>query len=114
MPAFSISVGMRLINLAREMEGEIELIGVRTSRHSARRRLRRMGGPGPRKADSARQRAHRSALFRKIWRELLDGEYERGAVILSGSAIAGAVLNSPICSRPAKSGALKFKGFYKI
>lgn len=113
--AFSISVGsMRLINLAREMEGEIELIARPHIRDILRVDASDAWTPekGPRKGPILLVNARTAprCSLKKIWQELLDGEYERGAVILSGSAIAAAVLNEPDMLPPGEIGCAQIQG----
>lgn len=98
--AFSISVGsLRLINLARELGGKLELISRPHLREILRLDVPDAWRPenGERKGKilliNARTVPRYSLLG--LWKELLNGDYERGAVVYTGDSIAAAVLNTP-------------------
>ncbi|MDO5309159.1 MAG: putative sugar nucleotidyl transferase [Planctomycetia bacterium] len=97
--AFSISVGsMRLLNLARRLGGEVELVVRPHLREILKQDVPDAWNPkkgerrGPILFVNARTAPRVSLL--DAWRTLTAGQYERGAIIYSGSSIAAAILNS--------------------
>ncbi len=97
--AFSISVGsIRLLNLVRELGCEIELIARPHLHDLLREDVPDTWRPekGERKGPVLLINARTAPRYRllQLWRELLAGDYERGAIVFAGSAIAAAVLKS--------------------
>ena len=98
--AFSISVGsMRLINIAKELGAQIELVARPHLRAVLRADVPESWSPdkGERKGPILliNARTVPECLLKGLWKELVSREYERGAVVFSGSSIAAAVLNTP-------------------
>lgn len=113
--AFSISVGsLRLLNLVNELGGEVELIARAHLRDVLRAdvptswRSNKGERKGPILMINART-APRYALL-DLWRELLRGEYERGAVVYCGDSVAAAVLNDPSALPPGEIGCSQIQG----
>lgn len=116
--AFSISVGsLRLLNLARELGGEIELVSRPHLREILRLDVPHAWRPerGERKGKvlliNARTVPRYSLL--EQWKELLDGEYERGAVVYAGDSIVAAVLNDPDALPPGEIGGAQLQGLLR-
>ena len=98
--AFSISVGsLRLLNLARKLGGELELVARPHLRDVLREDAPFAWSPndgerrGPILLLNARIAARASLLA--TCRALLAGEYERGVAVYSGDSLAAAVLTDP-------------------
>ncbi len=117
-PAFSISVGsLRLLNLARQLGGEIELIARPHLRDLLREDVPFAWTPargerkGPILLINART-APRYALL-NAWRALTTTPCERGAAILSGSSIVAATLNSAEFLPRQEIGCAQLQGILK-
>ncbi len=113
--AFSISVGsLRLLNLARELGGEVELIARPHLRDVLREDVPYAWRPekGPRKGPVLLVNARTAPRYKllELWKELLKGEYERGAVVYAGASIAAALLNSPDVLPPGEMGCAQIQG----
>ncbi|MBR0224889.1 MAG: glucose-1-phosphate thymidylyltransferase [Thermoguttaceae bacterium] len=117
-PAFSISVGsMRLINLARQLSGAIELV----VRPHLRNLLREDApytwtpGAGERKGPilfiNARTAPH-DGLF-NAWRALTTCGLEPGAILRSGESVAAAFLNDPTLLPHQEIGCSQLQGILR-
>lgn len=113
--AFSISVGsMRLLNLARELGGEIELIARPHLREILRLDVPDSWRPekGERKGKILLINARTTPRYEllQVWRELLNGDYERGAIAYTEGDIAAAVLNNGSALPPGEIGCSQIQG----
>jgi len=113
--AFSISVGsLRLINLARDFGGEIELAVRPHLREILRQDAPDAWNPekgarkGPVLLINARMAPQASLLY--AWRKLTEVEYERGAIVYSGASIAAAILPTTEFLPETEIGPLQLQG----